>query len=632
MFQSVKDRRKNSPFFYKFYPDVCQLRNIAPLSFSKYHVHKNILDINGDKISIDEWLAILEALKNDRSLHVIAVRSRHPVKKILEDVDTETKVRLVKKFPVLYTKFVLRSLMASLAECITESSLVTCIEIEGLPLKHEYMAILSKGMMANSSLQTISFHNSPLGNEVFKQLTMVLRNMPIIFHLDLSNCNLSSKSAIEVAETLKSLQHYTEGWKQSLRNHDPELESMCGLRRIILNNNPGIGDDGVKHLAEVLKEDIWLKAIDLQNCGISNIGAKYVLSMLDINVTLYIVDVRDNAKIDHGLVHQIMLKLLYNNAKKEAREYFWTEPQTQFHLVASESLKKRADCTQIPMKRISHCTRQKSNIRSSTSVSTGLIQNHTSLIQYLPQMVETKAKLQEVAEHLEIETSLRRKAELEKEELRTKIHELENELLKEKEEKEGYCFVKTEAFEAILETLEKFSVFVEHVKQANDSNYQDIHCDKVKLNNDMKTFLENHVKSIIKEIAQEEQHKLCRYLQNFPQEMAISLTVTEKEMLQTDHLNKSREKFEQNKTCFTSREDRNEYSIFKDTRSKLKMQCDPIVSPVCSYSSLMVHDVANISKNSSVPDVQNNSSSSFPFSKVKELYEQLIEHSENKKV
>ncbi|GLH02117.1 Centrosomal protein of 78 kDa [Gryllus bimaculatus] len=601
MFQSVKDRRKNSPFFYKFYPDVCQLRNIAPLSFSKYHVHKNILDINGDKISIDEWLAILEALKNDRSLHVIAVRSRHPVKKILEDVDTETKVRLVKKFPVLYTKFVLRSLMASLAECITESSLVTCIEIEGLPLKHEYMAILSKGMMANSSLQTISFHNSPLGNEVFKQLTMVLRNMPIIFHLDLSNCNLSSKSAIEVAETLKSLQHYTEGWKQSLRNHDPELESMCGLRRIILNNNPGIGDDGVKHLAEVLKEDIWLKAIDLQNCGISNIGAKYVLSMLDINVTLYIVDVRDNAKIDHGLVHQIMLKLLYNNAKKEAREYFWTEPQTQFHLVASESLKKRADCTQIPMKRISHCTRQ-------------------------------KAKLQEVAEHLEIETSLRRKAELEKEELRTKIHELENELLKEKEEKEGYCFVKTEAFEAILETLEKFSVFVEHVKQANDSNYQDIHCDKVKLNNDMKTFLENHVKSIIKEIAQEEQHKLCRYLQNFPQEMAISLTVTEKEMLQTDHLNKSREKFEQNKTCFTSREDRNEYSIFKDTRSKLKMQCDPIVSPVCSYSSLMVHDVANISKNSSVPDVQNNSSSSFPFSKVKELYEQLIEHSENKKV
>uniref|UniRef100_A0A1I8FIF7 DUF4408 domain-containing protein n=1 Tax=Macrostomum lignano TaxID=282301 RepID=A0A1I8FIF7_9PLAT len=61
---------------------------------------------------------------------------------------------------------------------------------------------------------------------------------------------------------------HNEAWRDSLRYRRPNFDSMHGLRRIALNNNPLIDDQGAQVLADALKDDLWVKAIDLQGCGI----------------------------------------------------------------------------------------------------------------------------------------------------------------------------------------------------------------------------------------------------------------------------------------------------------------------------------------------------------------------------
>jgi len=52
---------------------------------------------------------------------------------------------------------------------------------------------------------------------------------------------------------------HNEAWKDSLRYRRPDLDRMHGLRRITLNCNPLIGDQGTQVLADVLKDDLWVK-------------------------------------------------------------------------------------------------------------------------------------------------------------------------------------------------------------------------------------------------------------------------------------------------------------------------------------------------------------------------------------
>lgn len=52
---------------------------------------------------------------------------------------------------------------------------------------------------------------------------------------------------------------HSEAWKSSLRYRAPDLDCMPGLRRITLNRNPLLGDNGAKALSEALKDDLWLK-------------------------------------------------------------------------------------------------------------------------------------------------------------------------------------------------------------------------------------------------------------------------------------------------------------------------------------------------------------------------------------
>ncbi|XP_054947429.1 centrosomal protein of 78 kDa-like [Physeter macrocephalus] len=85
---------------------------------------------------------------------------------------------------------------------------------------------------------------------------------------------------------------------------------MAGLRCITLNCNTLIGDLGACAFGESLSEELWLRALDLQQCGLTNEGAKALLKTLETNRTLLILDIRKNPLVDHSVIKAVIKKVL----------------------------------------------------------------------------------------------------------------------------------------------------------------------------------------------------------------------------------------------------------------------------------------------------------------------------------
>lgn len=185
----TKFRRKNCHIFQLCYTDLCSTHNIPMIFPIKAHLHKRILDFNGDRVKLDEWRPILQALSLDRSLHLVAIRSKASHSKgivkyvealivwqamwgkkkinifpfsVLEHIDSETKSRTVNKVPVLLTNFIFRRLISSLSRCLSFNSYLKCLELDGLLLTGDYLqSLLSVSTFYFKLLQNLWILYSP---------------------------------------------------------------------------------------------------------------------------------------------------------------------------------------------------------------------------------------------------------------------------------------------------------------------------------------------------------------------------------------------------------------------------------------------------------------------------------------
>lgn len=318
-------RKQNRSQFAKYYTDLCHLQHSHPLTAIKQNLDKGILDFNCDRIKFDEWWSIINALSCDKTLHLIAIRSRHPIKQAIETADTELKARAVTKQPVVTTRFVLLWLIESIKLCLTHSTTLTVLELEGLPLSGDYLTSLSRGIMETSSLQHLSLSKCSIGDEGTEMICHTIKHLPSVVSLDLSNCGLTNHGADIIAGLIKyqKLNRYSEAWKQTLRYRDPDVEAMPGLRRITINNNPDIGDKGMEILTEEIKDDLWLRALDVQDCGLTDEGGNRLLDLLENNTNLIIVDARGNPYMTEEKLSEIMNRLALNNRDRNNTDYKW---------------------------------------------------------------------------------------------------------------------------------------------------------------------------------------------------------------------------------------------------------------------------------------------------------------------
>ncbi|XP_073975179.1 centrosomal protein of 78 kDa-like isoform X3 [Rhodnius prolixus] len=219
----------------------------------------------------------------------------------------------------------LEKVVEAFAACITVSKTLMCLEFQSIPLQYEAMNILSEALSKTNCLQHLVLQHCNIGDEGCKLISKALRNQPTVQTIDLSNCEITEQGAFYIAELIKvqEIARFGECWKHSLRYREVSHEIISGLRRIILNNNPNIGDKGLQSIVLVLCDDFWIRALDMQNCGITDLGCTAIINLISMNNKIVVFDIRKNPIQDQNKVTEIFHLLFSHSSPCERAEYGW---------------------------------------------------------------------------------------------------------------------------------------------------------------------------------------------------------------------------------------------------------------------------------------------------------------------
>ncbi|XP_001511422.2 centrosomal protein of 78 kDa [Ornithorhynchus anatinus] len=323
MIDSVKLRRESAFDFFLRYDYLCALNDCVPLPGVKAHLEEGILDFNADHIKVADWTPLLNALAIDKNLTSIAIRSWY--QPICGETGSEKyKASSRRRIPAIRSQDVIIQLCKAIKSCLSVSSVLKNLELQGLLLNEQDLILLTQGLNKSASLEHLSLAHCPIGDGGVKTICQSIKNSTTLKTVNFTGCNLTWHGADHLANILKfqAIKRRGEAWAESLRYRRPDLDCMAGLRRITLNCNPRIGDHGARILAECLGEDLWLKALDLQQCGIANKGAMALRDALESNVILVILDIRKNPLVDPVLIKGIMKKIIQNGSSANS-EYEW---------------------------------------------------------------------------------------------------------------------------------------------------------------------------------------------------------------------------------------------------------------------------------------------------------------------
>ena len=75
MIETVRQRQKNSTDFASCYDNLCALQNSCPLGSITANLDELTIDCNADRIRHSDWTPILNALKINKTLKIVAFRS-----------------------------------------------------------------------------------------------------------------------------------------------------------------------------------------------------------------------------------------------------------------------------------------------------------------------------------------------------------------------------------------------------------------------------------------------------------------------------------------------------------------------------------------------------------------------------
>ncbi|XP_074934480.1 centrosomal protein of 78 kDa [Phalacrocorax aristotelis] len=330
MIESVKIRRQCMRDFYSHYEHLCALQGSVPLKAVKANLTQGALDLNVDRIKAADWTPLLNAIRDNKTLTSIGIRSFHQQGLGESGVD-RYKTYFRRRIPAVRSKDLTGQLCRAVKGCLSISDVLKNLELQGLLLRERDLILLTKGLATASSLDSVSLAHCPIGDGGLETICQSVKNSATIRYVNFTGCSLTWRGAEHIANVLKhqAMKRHGEAWAESLRYRRPDLDYMAGLRRITFNCNMLVGDRGASAFAECLGEDLWLKALDLQQCGISNEGARSLIDALQTNTTLVVLDVRKNPLIDHFMMKNIIERLLMNGNSVNS-EYKWlTSPSSK---------------------------------------------------------------------------------------------------------------------------------------------------------------------------------------------------------------------------------------------------------------------------------------------------------------
>ncbi|XP_048947762.1 centrosomal protein of 78 kDa isoform X3 [Canis lupus baileyi] len=329
MIDSAKLRRDGAADFFSHYEYLCALQDSVPPPAVRACLREGVLDFNADRLRGVDWAPLLSALRINKDLPLVSIKSCF--QPWLGETGSDRSKVCRSRVPAIRNKDVTFQLCKALKCCLSASSALKNLELNGLVLRERDLTVLTKGLNKSTSLVHLSLANCPIGDGGLEIICQGIKNSITLKTVNFTGCNLTWQGADHMAKILKyqTMRRHEEIWAESLRYRRPDLDCMAGLRRITLNCNTLIGDLGASAFAESLSEDLWLRALDLQQCGLTNEGAKALLRTLETNRTLVILDIRKNPLVDHSVMKAVIKKVLQNGRSAKS-EYQWiTSPSVK---------------------------------------------------------------------------------------------------------------------------------------------------------------------------------------------------------------------------------------------------------------------------------------------------------------
>ncbi|XP_030765096.1 centrosomal protein of 78 kDa [Sitophilus oryzae] len=420
--------------FYVWYAELCRRLNINPSTCVKPAKPKcqTVLDFVADRLKVEDWNPVLNALRQDTSLHVIAVRSKIGNCQFLHDVDTEEKARNVKrKYGSIWTAYILRQVLKSLSYTLRSTQVLTYLELEGLPLFMQYLEPLMQALKKNKTLKSLSFSNCLIQDIGCQMVCSYLRFTPNIEILNLSGCNLSPVSGEHLAKLIKyqQINRYCESWHNSLRYENPDAGKMRGIKRITINCNTFFGDAGLSFILNELEDDLWVKALDMQRCGFTENLASRIIDVVEYNKTLEIVDLRRNELLTLSTIEKVLHALQQRQRFGMQSEFQWCA--TAVSLTWSSIYSSASKSSLAPTLKSVHKTRSAPMKSSSSKASavtwdptvrkTRTLESVNKSVTKFASLQDTKKQVLELNDKLQKEIQKRKEIEKKNEELQCQL-------------------------------------------------------------------------------------------------------------------------------------------------------------------------------------------------------------------
>ncbi|XP_067087378.1 centrosomal protein of 78 kDa [Osmerus mordax] len=327
MLDAAQIRKRGGQDFGAYYDYACAMQDLAPSRAVKAHLSQGILDINGDRLKLTDWPPVFSTLAINRHLQKISISSSFQIGPAVGETDSRYWYTSRRRIPAIHSKELTFKLCKALRDCLSVSPNLKTLQLHGLPLRERDLITLTKGLAASVSVEHVSLAHCPIRDKGLEAICQSVKYSASVRTVDFTNCDLTWRGAEHMASIVKhqATQRHGAAWVESLRYRKPEFEGMGGLRRLTLNCNTLIGDRGATALAQELSEDLWVKALDLQKCGLSSDGARKLLEALKTNATLCVLDIRSNPLVDKVLVKTAIEKVLMN-CDGQSAEFSWIKP------------------------------------------------------------------------------------------------------------------------------------------------------------------------------------------------------------------------------------------------------------------------------------------------------------------
>ena len=310
---------------YYSYPSSSLLKmineNCLKLFLEKFNYKDiSVLSILLSKYYFFQQLEISPNDPNKSETNTTKKKYGHPV---LSE-EEKSKIKKEKYLRERDMKKMINKIIITSSNHLYNSNSIISFSLNNIDLNEKYCEMISKGILNNKSLQSISFTNCQITLNNYELLLQSLLTHNLLSYLDLSDNNFGDKYGRMISRIIVRHAQRRDQivWSYGLRNEVPlSNDYKKGLIYINLNGN-NLSKDSADSITNALYTDQYIRAIYLNNNKFDDTSCKKFIYMMRKNLTILTIDLRGNPGYDTSIHSRLVLKMskniryLYHQYKK----------------------------------------------------------------------------------------------------------------------------------------------------------------------------------------------------------------------------------------------------------------------------------------------------------------------------